>query len=272
MRTLRLVVAYDGTEFIGWQRQRPRDLAADGTTPAVPAKRSVQETLEDALWRLTGEPIAVAAAGRTDAGVHAYGQVVSFVTHATLPLRAWVHGTNAHLPSTVAVQQAEEADPAFHARFSAQGKHYRYRIWNAPTPSPLLRHTHWHLRLPLDVTAMQEAGAGLLGMHDFRAFRASDCNRIHTVRTLTRVDVSAQPQFQGREICIDVEGTAFLKNMVRIITGTLVEVGQHKRTAASIQELLHTGDRTQAGLTAPAKGLALCEVFYADKPLSGRET
>lgn len=247
-RTIRMVLAYDGTRFVGWQKQR------NGL--------SVQEVLEQALAALTGEVIVAHASGRTDAGVHALGQVVSFLTHSTLSLHAFVHGTNAHLPADVVVHHAEEVDAAFHARFSARGKQYQYQIWNAPTLAPLHRFTHWHLRNSLDTEAMQQAGLLLVGKHDFGAFRASDCTRRDTVRTIHRVEVSAKAFAHGKTVHITLEGDGFLKNMVRIITGTLVQVGQHKRLPTSLEPLLRSGDRTQAGPTAPPHGLVLCEVYY----------
>lgn len=250
MRTIRLVVEYDGTRFVGWQRQR------NGL--------SVQEVLERALLLLTGETIVAHASGRTDAGVHAQGQVVSITTHSTLSLQAFVHGTNAHLPGDVVVHHAAEADTTFHARFRARGKQYRYQIWNASTPSPLRRFTHWHLRNPLDVEAMQEAGQILVGTHDFRAFRASDCTRLDTVRTIHHLEIASQSFAYGTALHVTVEGNGFLKNMVRIITGTLVQVGQHKRSPASLMQLLRSRDRTQAGPTAPPHGLVLYEVYYGE--------
>ena len=247
MRTLKLTVEYDGGGFSGWQVQ--------------PRVRTVQEVVERGLAALLGEEVRVTAAGRTDAGVHAAGQVISLRTGRDLPLRAFVLGLNAHLPEDVSIAAAEEAPDGFDARRSASGKRYRYRIWNGPTRSALRRRTHWAVFRPLDVEAMQAATAPLLGRHDFSAFRAADCPATHAVRELTRVEVRGA---RGGELEFVVEGTAFLKHMVRNLVGTLCEVGQGKRDPGSIAALLAGRDRTRAGATAPPEGLTLEAVFYDD--------
>jgi tRNA pseudouridine38-40 synthase len=269
MPTIRLTIAYDGTDFVGWQRQR------NGL--------SIQEALETALHKLTGRPVACRAAGRTDAGVHALGQVVSFqlpsviAENATqaggdgdgrrpVPLRALWHGTNFHLPAAIRVVDAQLAGDDFDARFSASGKMYRYQLWNAPTESPLHARTHWHLSAPLDVAAMQRAAQVLVGHHDFRAFRAADCERKTTTRTVRRLEIL--PDREGTPaLRLEVEATAFLKNMVRILTGTLVYVGKGKLSVEDVAALLRSGDRSRGGPTAPAHGLILCRVDYG--PRSG---
>ena len=244
MRTIKLTLEYDGTDFVGWQVQ--------------PNGRSVQETVERALATLLKERTPVVGAGRTDAGVHAAGQVCSFRTGRTVPLRAFVLGMNALLPPDVAVVEAEEAPPDFHARHSASGKRYEYRISTRPVRSPLRRRTHWEVHRPLDVAAMRRAAAHLIGEHDFAAFRAADCPARTTRRLLRRFDVDQD----GPDLLITVEATAFLKHMVRNLVGTLVEVGLGKRDAASIPTLLASGDRTRAGPTAPPQGLTMARVFY----------
>ncbi|WP_050727549.1 tRNA pseudouridine(38-40) synthase TruA [Vulgatibacter incomptus] len=246
MRTLKLTLEYDGTDFVGWQVQ--------------PNGRTVQEVLEGALARLLGgESVRVTGAGRTDAGVHALGQVATFRTARELPLQAFEKGLNAILPDDVAVVSAEEVAEGFDARRSASGKRYVYRISNRPGRSPLRRRTHWELFRPLDVEAMQAAADRLLGEHDFSAFRAADCPAKTTVRILRRLDVRAGA---AGEIVITAEATAFLKHMVRNLVGTLVEVGLGKREAGTMPALLASGDRRLAGRTAPAKGLVMEEVFY----------
>lgn len=243
-RNLRLLLEYDGTEFSGWQRQ-------DG-------QRTVQACLEEAIKTMTGEALFVRGAGRTDAGVHAQGQVANFRTAARIPVAGFLRGLNANLPPDIAVLELHEVPEAFNARWAARGKLYRYRIWNHLVRSPLHRRTSWHFRAPLDVAAMAEAAALLEGEHDFSAFRAADCERRTTRRLLRQVKVSRQ----GAMITIDVEGTAFLKNMVRIIAGTLVGVGQGSLQVADVARLLVEGDRTQGGVTAPAHGLTMVRVDY----------
>lgn len=243
-RTLRLVVEYDGTDFAGWQRQ--------------PGQRTVQACLEEAFQAMTGESPFVRGAGRTDAGVHAQGQVASVRVNARIPVGGFLRGLNAHLPPDIAVLALADAPPEFDARLSARGKLYRYTIWNHLVRSPRHRRTTWHCRAPLDLDAMRAAAATLVGQHDFRAFRAADCERRTTVRLVRQFHVERQ----GALITCDVEGTAFLKNMVRIMVGTVVAAGRHELTADEIRSLLADGDRTRAGVTAPAHGLTLVQVTY----------
>ena len=243
-RKLRLTVEYDGTDFSGWQRQI--------------GQRTVQATLEDTLCAVIGERTEVRGAGRTDAGVHAAGQVASLTIHNRIPPQGLVRGMNSLLPSDVALVDAADADDAFDARFSARGKVYRYRIWNHFVRSPLHARTSWHCRRPLDLEAMREAAALLCGEHDFRGFRASDCDRRNTVRVIRRFEITKQ----GPLVEIDVEATAFLKNMVRILAGTLADVGRGKLTVPSVLRALEQGDRAAGGVTAPAAGLTLLHVVY----------
>ena len=244
LRTLRLVIEYDGTDFHGWQRQI--------------GQRTVQACLEEALQTMTGESPRVTGAGRTDAGVHAEGQVVSVRVHARIPAAGFLRGLNSNLPPDMAVRELADADPAFDARRWARGKTYRYQIWNHVVRSPLQGRTSWHHRAPLDTQAMREAAAAFVGQHDFRAFRASDCDRKNTVRLIRSFEVERR----GAMIRCEVEGTAFLKNMVRIMVGTLVSTGRGELDAAGVLALLAAGDRTQSGVTAPARGLTLVRVIY----------
>jgi tRNA pseudouridine38-40 synthase len=244
VRNIRLLIEYDGTDFAGWQRQ-------DG-------QRTVQGCLEQAAAAMTGAPVTVRGAGRTDAGVHARGQVATFTTAARIPCPGFLRGLNAELPPDIAVLDLSDAAPGFDARFSARGKLYRYQIWNHLVRSPAHRRTTWHCRAPLDLHAMRDAATVFVGEHDFRAFRAADCERKTTVRLLRQLEVRRM----GALITCDVEGTAFLKNMVRILVGTLVAVGRGKLTRADLLRIQASGDRTLAGTTAPAAGLTLIHVTY----------
>jgi tRNA pseudouridine38-40 synthase len=251
MPRIRLTLEYDGTDFVGWQRQ--------------PNGRSVQEVLESALAELLKAPVSTSAAGRTDAGVHALGQVVAFDAPRALPAKAYVRGLSSLLPEDVAVLAAEEVPDSFDPRRWATGKRYRYLISSRAGRAPLLRRTHWELFAPLDFGAMQIAAPALLGTHDFSSFRAADCEAPHprrTLRTLELVEV-------GSVLRIEMEGTAFLKHMVRNIVGSLVEVGRGRRSPEWIPEVLAAKDRTLAGPTAPAHGLTLVEVTYGPGPRQG---
>jgi tRNA pseudouridine38-40 synthase len=243
-RTLRLVVEYDGTEFAGWQRQ-------DG-------QRTVQGCLEQAFQTMTGQDVLVRGAGRTDAGVHALGQVASVDVVSRIPTLGFLRGLNTLVPPAIAVLEVNDMPFGWSARHDARGKIYRYLVWNHAVRSPEHARRAWHVYDPLDTQAMREAAAVLLGEHDFRAFRSSDCDRKNTVRIIRRCEVSRA----GTLLSLEIEGTAFLRNMVRILAGTLVAVGKGKMTVAQVRELLTSGDRTQAGVTAPACGLTLVRVIY----------
>lgn len=244
VRHIRLVVEYDGTTLCGWQRQ------TNGPT--------VQQHLEEALARLLVHEVTVVGASRTDAGVHARGQVASFRTERAIPLHGIRRGLNSLLPPEIAVRVADEVADDFHARFSATGKHYRYTILARPDRSPRWRERAWHVPEPLDLARMQAAAEPLLGEHDFAAFRAAGCTARTTRRRIDDVTVEAD----GELVTVDVRGNAFLRNMVRIVVGTLVEVGIGRREVAQVAEILASGDRTRAGITAPAHGLELMEVRY----------
>jgi tRNA pseudouridine38-40 synthase len=244
MARLKLTLEYDGTEYVGWQRQ------LNGT--------SVQEVLEQALGELFGAPVATEAAGRTDAGVHALGQVVAFEAPRTLPASAYLRGLSALLPEDISVVAAQEVPADFDPRRGSSGKRYRYLISNRPVRSPLRRRTHWQLFSPLDVQSMQKAAPVLLGTHDFSAFRAANCEALTALRTLRELTIVS---FQD-VVQFELEGTAFLKHMVRNIVGTLVEVGRGRQSVSWVTEVLASRDRTRAGPTAPAQGLVLVEVRY----------
>jgi tRNA pseudouridine38-40 synthase len=245
MPRLKLTLEYDGTAYVGWQRQ------LNGT--------SVQEVVERALSELLATPVSTLAAGRTDAGVHALGQVVAFDAAQTLPLSAYLRGLSALLPEDVSVVEANEVAADFDPRRDALGKRYRYLLSNRSVRSPLRRSTHWQLFVPLHVPAMQQAGRALLGTHDFSAFRAANCEALTTVRTLRELSVLAAEDV----VQFELEGTAFLKHMVRNVVGTLVEVGRGRQPVSWVAEVLASGDRARAGPTAPAQGLVLVGVRYA---------
>lgn len=254
MPRVKLILEYDGTDYAGWQVQ--------ANAP------SIQARVEQALSELLSEPVSVAAAGRTDAGVHALGQVACFDTSRLLPMKAYAMGLNGLLPEDIAVVRAEEVDAAFDPRRWSSGKRYRYLISNKRHRSPLRRRTHWQIFQPLDVEAMRAASTCLLGRHDFSAFRAADCQAHHAMRELRLVEIGGA---SGDELAITIEGTAFLKHMVRNIVGSLVEVGRGRRPVAWMKEVLDSRDRDQAGPTAPAQALTLVEVFYPAAPPGSQE-
>jgi len=243
MRNIKLTIEYDGTAYSGWQVQ-PNGLA-------------IQEVMEGALAQMLGEPTRLRSSGRTDAGVHARGMVACFTTEKGLPLRAFREGLNTLLPADIAVRDAAEVPLSFNPRKHAEGKHYRYTILLDNLRSPLARHTAWRLAGRLDLAAMRQACALFVGEHDFAAFRASNCAAKTTVRRIDALNLVEE----GRFIHLDVKGSGFLKNMVRIIAGTLVEVGQGRRAPEDISRLLRDGDRQVSGMTAPPHGLCLMQVF-----------
>lgn len=244
MRTIKLTISYDGTSYAGWQRQ-PNGVA-------------IQQVMEDALEKILGLQVRLYSSGRTDAGVHAEGMVAAFRTDREIPLSAFSDGLNSLLPPDIAVRAAEEAPPEFDPRRDAKGKHYRYTILNTPRRSPLCRLYAWHLRGELDIEAMREAARLMTGEKDFAAFRTSGCAARTTVRNIFSVDVLREVEF----LRIDVKGSGFLRNMVRIMVGTLVEVGLGKIQPAAITALFNGKNGARAGMTAPALGLCLVEVYY----------
>jgi tRNA pseudouridine38-40 synthase len=251
----RITVAYDGTGFVGWQRQ--------------PGGPSVQGLLEDALGELEGGPVDLTGAGRTDAGVHALGQTASFTLTKSFDTGAVQRALNARLPGTVRVVEARTAPDGFHARFDARRKAYRYQIWNGDVASPFVRRFAWHVPGPLDVASMA-AGARLLeGRHDFAGFQSAGSDVATTERTIFHSDVrlAADDAFgdgvPGRLVVYDVTGDGFLRHMVRAIVGSLVDVGRGRRRPAWVSEIVGSKRRDAAGRTAPAHGLCLVRVEYA---------
>ena len=246
MRTIRLTVQYDGSAYSGWQKQ-PNGLA-------------VQQVVEEALFRLLGQAVELRSSGRTDAGVHAHAMPAAFTTPLLLPLRAFVDGTNRFLPPDIAIVDAVEVRSGFRPIADAHAKHYRYTLFNSPVRSPLLRLYSWHIRDSLDLVAMQHAATYFVGHHNFAAFRASNCVAKTTQRRIDSVHLTRE----GDNVLIDVVGGGFLKNMVRVMAGTLVDIGRGRFTADHISLLLQDGDRKKAGVTAPANGLCLMKVYYPD--------
>lgn len=239
-----LGIEYDGTRFAGWARQ--------------PGARTVAEVLERAVSAVADHPVVTVCAGRTDAGVHAIGQVAHFDTEAMRPQRAWILGVNTQLPTDVSVRWGCEPGEDFHARYSALRRHYRYVIYNHTTRSPLLcsRAARFHRRL--DVAAMRRAARELVGEHDFSAFRASDCQARNPVRTVHRLEVEGRGDF----VVIDVCANAFLKRMVRNLAGVLQAVGSGERPVEWAGEVLASRSRICGGVTAPPQGLYLTRVEY----------
>jgi len=245
-RTVKLVLEYDGTDFAGWQRQDNRI--------------TVQEVLEGALSDHLGERIVTVAAGRTDAGVHAAGQVVSFRTTSGVPPEGIQHGTNSRLPETVSIRSAADVDPDFHAQRSAVAKHYRYRVFNRRVRGPLARRYAARIGRPLDAARMVRAAPHLLGKHDFSSFRNSGSVDTSPVRTLRRLDIDRK----GEYLSLDFEADGFLYRMVRNLVGTLLLVGRGSLDPDEVGTILSRRDRGAAGPAAPARGLCLVEVFYGN--------
>lgn len=282
MRRVKLTLAYDGTAYHGFQVQ------PNGVT--------VQAVTEEALGRLLREKVRLRAAGRTDAGVHAREQVVDFADSGDRPLETVVRGGNALLPPDVRILSAEEVPPGFDARRHALGKEYRYGLLNRPVASPFLSRYAWHIEKRLNLDAMREALAHVVGEHDFSAFRGQGCTAETTVRTVRRADLvspagrEGEPELPGADAppgpdrtergggrtgasaadpslhFVVVSGDGFLKHMVRNLVGTLVEVGRGKIPPGGMRDILEGRDRTRAGPTAPALGLFLWRVFYPDSP------
>jgi tRNA pseudouridine38-40 synthase len=244
MAIIKLILEYDGTYYHGWQKQ--------------PYLTTVQGTVEKALFRLTQNQIGIYGAGRTDAGVHALGQVAHFSPPVPFEREAWIRGLNALLPQDIVVHVAEAVSDSFHARFSAKGKTYTYFIHNAQRRSPFQRQTAWHLNYPLDLKKMRSAAKRLLGEHDFTSFCAAASEG-----ESRRVDVrEIRIEKKGEEIEVTIKAPRFLQYMVRNIVGFLVEVGKGRRLAAEVPLILKEKDRRKAGPTAPAHGLFLVNVEY----------
>lgn len=242
-----LGIEYDGSQFFGWQRQRE--------------VVCVQEVLEQALSKIANHPVEVTCAGRTDAGVHATGQVVHFDCHTPRAIPAWTMGVNSNLPDAIAVRWAKVVPEHFNARFSATGRRYRYIIANQPRRPGILARGLSHYHQPLDVQRMHVAAQQLLGEHDFSAFRAAQCQSHSPNRCVTRIDVRRYGQF----VVVDIAANAFLHHMVRNIVGSLLVVGKGEQPETWLAELLASRDRTLAAATAKAEGLYLVQVDYPEE-------
>lgn len=246
MRNFKIVIQYEGTRYQGWQRQ-------DSTG------NTIQGKFEAILAKMTGlDFVQVDGSGRTDAGVHAYGQVANFKIDTDMTEEQIMNYINQYLPEDIGVISVKEMPERFHSRLNAKGKTYRYRIWNSTIPCVFERRYVYEVTDRLDVEAMKEAAAFLVGKHDFKAFTSNKKSRKSTVRTIESIDIEKN----GNEVVLTYNGDGFLYHMVRILTGTLIEAGLHQRTLASVPELLENGTRDMAGLLVPAKGLALMEVRY----------
>ena len=246
---VRLVVAYDGSDFCGFQLQ--------------PGQRTVQGDLETAIEAMAGHPVRIRGAGRTDSGVHALGQVIAFETAREIRERGWMLGLAAHLPDDIRVQSAASCEPGYQPRFDSLGKRYRYLIQQGEAKNPLLRKQAWQLGRPwkLDLVRMREAASALTGTHDFRAFRAADEVRIQTVRTIWSITLVEAFGGDPSLLAIEVHGNAFMKHMVRILSGTLVDIGNGRLPVTRLARMLGPeAQREHAGQTAPAHGLTMVGV------------
>lgn len=244
MPTIKLTIEYDGTAYAGWQRQ--------------PHQPTIQEALETALWRITQQQISVLAAGRTDAGVHALGQVASFKSDKPLPVKKWAFALNSYLPRDISVLSSEQVPESFHARYSAKEKMYEYRIYRHSSRPAINRNRVWHLPYNLDLQAMRQAMSGFVGVHDFTSFQGPHAGTLDPVCVISQISLSTDLM----TLIIRIQANRFLKQMVRAIVGTLAEVGRHKRSPDSIRDILQLKDRRAAGKTAPPQGLYLVQVLY----------
>ena len=245
MRNIRLLIQYEGTRYQGWQRQES-------------SENTIQGRLEKLLSQMCSEKIELQGSGRTDAGVHAMGQVANFHTNSSLSTEEMMEYINSYLPQDIAVIQVTEDGERFHSRLNASGKCYQYRVWNSAVPNVFLRRYALEYPQPLDIEAMQKAASGLLGEHDFKSFTSTKKGKKSTVRRIDRIDIAQE----GNLLTFTFTGNGFLYHMVRILMGTLLEVGEGKRSPDSMPELISAKNREAAGPLVPAKGLILKEVYY----------
>ena len=245
MRNIKLTIEYDGKEFNGWQKQ--------------PNKLNIQGTIEKAIEQITGEEIDLMASGRTDAGVHAIGQVANFKTNSNVPIEKFAIAINTNLKKSIRIIKAEEVDERFHSRLSCKKKTYRYIINNSEFSSAIYRNLETHIAPKLDVEKMNHAAKYFEGEHDFKAFKASGTSSKSSVRTIFKAEVKRMP---NNRIYIELTGSWFLYNMVRIISGTLVDVGIGKIKPEQISDIIERKDRAFAGKTLPPNGLYLVNVEY----------
>lgn len=257
MRNIRLVISYDGTHYNGFQSQ--------------PFKNTIQDKIEEAIFRLTGEQVKLIGSGRTDAGVHARGQVANFTTSSPIPAERWRYALNARLPEDIVIRESTEVPLDFHARRMAKQKTYRYTINNSRVRDVFQHKYQYFHPTPLDVGKMKEALLMLIGEHDFSTFCSRKSTKLSHVRTLLQADIVMEndnvPDHEGRNgvFHIYITGTGFLYNMVRIIVGTLLQVGDGQRSPEEMKTMLEAKDRSKSGPTAVSQGLCLWEVKY-DEP------
>ena len=244
MRNIKIIIEYDGKSFNGWQKQ--------------PTKLNIQGEIEKAIFEITGEEVNLIASGRTDAGVHAFGQVANFNTETKLPIEKIAKAINSKLKKSIVIKSAEEVDEQFHSRYSVHSKTYRYIINNSENGTAIYRDLEYHYPFKLDAEKMNEAIKYFEGEHDFKGFKASGTSSKSSVRTIYEGTVWRD----GDRINIEITGNGFLYNMVRIIAGTLLEVGEGKITPEEIPNIINSQDRKKAGRTLPAKGLYLMKVEY----------
>jgi len=245
VRNIKLTIEYDGTGYHGWQIQ--------------PNCKTIQAILEEKIGVVTGEKVSLVASGRTDAGVHALGQVANFRTSSRIPTEDMGRAVNSLIPGDIAIREVEEISEDFHARFSAKSKLYEYRILNRPVPSPMERNFSWHISRKLELNKMRQAAEVLLGKHDFSSFRSAHSDNFNPVRTLMIVEIRRR---RNRIVTIRMRANAFLKQMARNIVGTLVSVGKNKINPEDLKAILEARDRTAAGRLAPPQGLCLMWIKY----------
>ena len=244
MRNIKLTIEYDGKEFNGWQKQ--------------PDRLNIQGEIEKAIEEITGEKVDLTASGRTDAGVHSLGQTANFKTDSKIPTEKFAKAINSRLKKSIVIKSAEEVDEKFHSRYSVKSKTYRYIINNSENGTAIYRGLEYHVPMKLDYEKMNEAIKYFIGEHDFKAFKASGTSSKSSVRKI--LDGSVRKE--GERVIIEVTGTGFLYNMVRIISGTLLDVGLGKIKPEDIPSIIESKDRTKAGKTLPAHGLYLLQVNY----------
>ena len=245
MRNIKLTIMYDGKDFNGWQKQ--------------PNKLNIQGTIEKVLSEMTGEEIELNASGRTDAGVHSFGQVANFKTNSKIPIDKFPIAINSKIKKSIVIINAEEVEERFHSRYNCKKKTYRYVIDNSEFPTPMYRYLEYHIPNKLNIEAMKEAAKFFEGEHDFKAFKSSGTSSKSSVRTIYKAEVK---KVENNRIYIELTGNGFLYNMVRIISGTLVEVGLGKIKPEEIKTIIESKDRQKAGKTLPAHGLYLMNLNY----------
>ncbi len=243
MRNIKITIQYNGKNYCGWQKQN--------NSPGI------QGTIEKAIFDITGEEVKITGSGRTDAGVHALGQVANFKTNSQIPASRIPNALNAKLPKDISIVDAEEVDEDFHSRYSAKKKRYRYQIYNRPYRSPIYADTSYPVKYDLDIDKMKKAAKLFIGTHDFKGFMSSGSSVVDTIRTIYDIEVSKSEDL----IIIEIEGNGFLYNMVRIIAGTLVDIGRG-RIDTDLSTIIESKSRSMAGHTAPAHGLFLKKVDY----------